>query len=39
MVRLLLVQAACLYFRGPHRAVLISYPSQKELETQVYEGL
>lgn len=26
-------------FQRPHRAVLISYPSQKELETQVYEGL
>ena len=26
-------------FQRPHRAVLISYPSQQELETQVYEGL
>ena len=26
-------------FQRPHRAVLISYPSQKELEEQVYEGL
>jgi imidazole glycerol-phosphate synthase subunit HisF len=26
-------------FQRPHRAVLISYPSQQELENQVYEGL
>ncbi len=26
-------------FQRPHRAVLISYPSQHELETQVYEAL
>src|SRR6202035_1448994 len=26
-------------FQRPHRAVLISYPSQNELENQVYEGL
>jgi imidazole glycerol-phosphate synthase subunit HisF len=26
-------------FQRPHRAVLISYPSQHELEEQVYEGL
>jgi cyclase len=26
-------------FQRPHRAVLISYPSQHELEKQVYEGL
>jgi imidazole glycerol-phosphate synthase subunit HisF len=26
-------------FQRPHRAVLISYPSQKELESQVYLGL
>jgi imidazole glycerol-phosphate synthase subunit HisF len=26
-------------FQRPHRAVLISYPSQKELESQFYEGL
>jgi imidazole glycerol-phosphate synthase subunit HisF len=26
-------------FQRPHRAVLISYPSQKELENQVYLGL
>jgi cyclase len=26
-------------FQRPHRAVLISYPSQQELETQVYQGL
>ena len=25
-------------FQRPHRAVLISYPSQQELESQVYEG-
>jgi cyclase len=26
-------------FQRPHRAVLISYPSRQELESQVYEGL
>jgi cyclase len=26
-------------FQRPHRAVLISYPSQKELEEQVYEAV
>jgi imidazole glycerol-phosphate synthase subunit HisF len=34
------VSAGSLFvFQLPHRAVLISYPSQQELETQVYEGL
>jgi cyclase len=34
------VSAGSLFvFQRPHRAVLISYPSQQELESQVYEGL
>lgn len=34
------VSAGSLFvFQRPHRAVLISYPSQQELENQVYEGL